>query len=64
LGSRELRKKLRKESVSDYGLQKLMVTLGLVVTQRVAYKVITKCKHSDTVADNLLYQNFNPIAPN
>ncbi|WP_299144594.1 DDE-type integrase/transposase/recombinase, partial [uncultured Vibrio sp.] len=24
----------------------------------------TKRKHSDTVADNLLNQNFNPVAPN
>ncbi|ALQ53775.1 Transposase insF for insertion sequence IS3 [Pseudoalteromonas issachenkonii] len=66
LGYRELRKKLRSEgfSVSDYVVQKLMATLGLVVTQRVAYKVTTKRKHSDAVADNLLNQNFNPIAPN
>lgn len=66
LGYRELRKKLRSEgfNVSDYGVQKLMATLGLVVTQRVAYKVTTKRKHSDAVADNLLNQNFNPIAPN
>ena len=41
-----------------------MATLGLVVTQRVAYKVTTKRKHSDAVADNLLNQNFNPVAPN
>ncbi|MDN3414554.1 IS3 family transposase [Pseudoalteromonas sp. APC 3250] len=66
LGYRELRKKLRSEgfSVSDYGVQKLMATLGLVVTQRVAYKVTTKRKYSDAVADNLLNQNFNPVAPN
>ncbi|WP_350644908.1 IS3 family transposase [Pseudoalteromonas sp. G24-MNA-CIBAN-0072] len=66
LGYRELRKKLRSEgfSVSDYGVHKLMATLGLVVTQRVAYKVTTKRKHSDAVADNLLNQNFNPVAPN
>ncbi|WP_284242666.1 IS3 family transposase [Thalassotalea insulae] len=66
LGYRELRKKLRREgfNVSDYGVQKLMATLGLVVTQRVAYKVTTKRKHSDAVADNLLNQNFNPVAPN
>ncbi|GLX79198.1 hypothetical protein tinsulaeT_25380 [Thalassotalea insulae] len=66
MGYRELRKKLRREgfNVSDYGVQKLMATLGLVVTQRVAYKVTTKRKHSDAVADNLLNQNFNPVAPN
>ena len=66
LGYRELRKRLCKEgfNVSDYGVQKLMVKLGLVVTQRVAYKVTTKRKHSDAVADNLLNQNFNPVALN
>lgn len=66
LGYRELRKKLRREgfNVSDYGVQKLMTTLGLIVTQRIAYKVTTKRKHSDAVADNLLNQNFNPVAPN
>ena len=41
-----------------------MTKLDLVVTQRVAYKVTTKRKHSDAIADNLLNQNFNPIAPN
>ena len=66
LGYRELRKRLCNEGfkVSDYGTQKLMNQLGLVVTQRMAYKVTTKRKHSDTVADNLLNQNFNPVAPN
>ena len=42
----------------------LMSQLGLVVTQRIAYKVTTKRKHSDAVTDNLLNQNFNPLAPN
>lgn len=66
LGYRALRKRLCNEgfTISDYGTQKLMVKLGLVVTQRVAYKVTTKRKHSDAVADNLLNQNFNPVAPN
>ena len=66
LGYRELRKRLCNEGfhISDYGTQKLMNKLGLVVTQRVAYKVTTKRKHSDAVADNLLNQNFNPVAPN
>jgi putative transposase len=41
-----------------------MKRLGLVVTQRIAYKVTTKRKHSDAVADNLLNMNFNPIGPN
>lgn len=48
--------------MSAYGIQKLMAQIGLVVTQRVAYKVTTKRKHSDAVADNLLNQNFNPHA--
>ena len=41
-----------------------MNQLGLYVTQRVAYKVTTKRKHNDAVADNLLNQNFNPEAAN
>ena len=41
-----------------------MNKLGLVVTQRIAYKVTTVRKHSDAVADNLLNQCFNPVAPN
>ena len=36
----------------------------MVVTKRIAYKVTTKRKHSDAVADNLLNQNFNPMASN
>ena len=32
--------------------------------QRITYKVTTKRKHSDAVADNLLNQNFNPVAKN
>jgi len=38
--------------------------LALTVHQRVAYKVTTRRKHSDAVADNLLNQNFNPVAVN
>jgi putative transposase len=66
LGYRELRKRLCKEGlqVSTHGVQKLMAKLNLIVTQRVAYKVTTKRKHSDAVADNLLNQNFNSIATN
>ena len=41
-----------------------MAKLGLKVTQRIAYKITTKRKHGDSVADNLLNQNFNPTAPN
>ncbi len=66
LGYRELGKKLRKEGfrVGDYKVRKLMAKLGLIATQRVAYKVTTKRKHSDAVADNLLNMNFNPIGVN
>ena len=41
-----------------------MEKLGLQVTQRITYKVTTKRKHSDAVADNLLNLNFNPMGPN
>ena len=63
LGSRELMKKLREEGfeVGRYKVRCLMHTLGLIVTQRVAYKVTTKRKHSDKVAPNLLNMNFNPV---
>lgn len=66
LGSREMAKKLREEGfkVGRERVRTLMRKLGLVVKQRVAYKVTTKRKHSDSVADNLLNQNFNPVAPN
>ena len=66
LGSREMLKKLRKEGfeVGRYRVRKLMDKLGLKVTQRIAYKVTKKRKHSDAVADNLLNMNFNPVGPN
>lgn len=66
LGSRELMKKLREEGfqIGRYRVRKLMEKLGLKVKQRIAYKVTTKRKHGDAVADNLLNQNFNPTAPN
>ena len=59
-------KKLREEGIDigRYRVRKLMATLGLKVIQRVAYKVTTKRKYNDAVADNLLNQNFNPIGPN
>ena len=41
-----------------------MHRLGLRVIQRQAYRVTTKRKMSDSVADNLLNQNFNPVALN
>lgn len=66
LGSRELAKKLREEGIEigRYRTRRLMKELGLVTEQRVAYKVTTKRKDGDDVADNLLNQNFNPEAPN
>jgi transposase InsO family protein/transposase-like protein len=66
LGSREPVKKLRKEGIviGRYRMPTVMRKLKLKVTQRIAYKVTTKRKHSDQVADNLLNQNFNPMAPN
>jgi putative transposase len=47
-----------------YRMRTVMWKLKLKVKQRIAYKVTTKRKHSDQVADNLLNQNFNPMAPN
>lgn len=66
LGYRELCKNLRKEGfkITRHRTRKFMAQLNLVVKQQVAYKVTTKRKHSDAVANNLLNQNFNPLAPN
>jgi len=66
LGSREMMKQLRKEGhhIGRFKVRRLMKKLKLIVQQRVAYKVTTKRKHIDAVADNLLNQNFNPEAPN
>ncbi len=66
LGSRELMKKLREEgfSIGRYRTKNMMRKLGLRVTQRTAYRVTTNRQHSDAVADNLLNQNFNPVADN
>ncbi len=59
-------KKLREEGIKigRDRVRKLMKQLRLEVKQRVAYKVTTKRKHTDEVADNLLNQNFDPIGPN
>jgi len=66
LGSRELCKKLREAGfeIGREKTRKLMHRLGLRVIQRQAYRVTTKRKMSDSVADNLLNQNFNPVGPN
>ena len=62
LGSRQLMKKLRKEGfeVGRDKVIRLMDKLGLQVKQRIAYKVTTMRKHSHSVADNIVDQNFNP----
>ena len=66
LGSRELSKKLREEGfvIGRYATRTIMRKLKLKVTRRVVYKITTKRKHSDDIADNLLNQNFNPVAVN
>ena len=66
LGSRELTKKLREEgfTIGRYRTRTLMRKLNLKVRQRTQYRVTTQRKHSDAVADNLLNQNFNPVAVN
>ena len=48
--------------ISRYRTIKLMKKCKLKVKQRTAYKVTTKRKKSDKVANNLLNQNFNPLA--
>ena len=65
LGSREMMKALREEGfeIGRYKVRNSMKKLKLKVTQRIAYKVTTKRNYSDKVADNLLNQNFNPVAP-
>ena len=47
-------KKLREKGfeIGRHRVHRLMKKLGLVVTQRVAYKATTVRKHSDAVADN------------
>jgi putative transposase len=41
-----------------------MKKISLIATQKVAYKVTTRRKHSNTVADNLLNQCFHSVTPN
>jgi len=66
LGSRTLSKKLHEEGfiIGRYATRTLMRKLGLKVQQRVKYKVTTKRKYSDSVAVNLLNQQFNPVGMN
>ena len=65
-GSRGVMKAFHKEgfAIERDRTRTVMQKLGLHVTQRVAYRVTTKRCHSDAVADNLLNQNFDPVAPN
>ena len=46
--------------VGRYRTRSIMRKLKLFVVQRQAYKVTTKRKHADSIADNLLNQRFNP----
>ena len=66
LDSRKMMKKPREEGVQigRYRVRKRMSKLGLVVTQRVAYKATAVRKHSAAVADNLLNRCVNSVAPN
>ena len=66
LGSRKMMKLLRKEGfeIGRYRVTKIMAKLNLKVTQCLAYKVMTKRKHSDAVAPNLVNQQFNPSRAN
>ena len=66
LGSRELMKILRKKgfNVGRAKTRSIMRKLGLVVKQRVAYKVTTKRELTHAVAPNRVNMNFNPTRPN
>jgi len=66
LGSRQLCKNLKLAGfkIGRHRTRSIMRKLKLVVKQRQAYKVTTKRKHSDSVADNLLAQQFNPAQAN
>ena len=66
IGSRQLVKKLASEgiTISRTKARNIMKTHGLKVMQRTAYKVTSKRKHSDSVADNLVNMQFEPKLPN
>jgi putative transposase len=59
-------KKLREEgfTIGRHRTKTLMRKPDLRVTQRLAYKLTKRRKHSDRMTDNLLNQNFNLIGPN
>ena len=66
LGSRQLVKRLAAEgiTISRTKVRRIMTVHKLKIIQRVAYKVTTKRKHSDLVADNLVNMLFDPKQPN
>ena len=66
LGSRQLVKRLAAEgiTISRTKVRRIMTVHKLKIIQRVAYKVTTKRKHSDLVADNLVNMQFDPKQPN
>lgn len=66
LGSRGLMKALRQLGfvVGRHKTRTIMRKLGLVVRQRVAYKVTTKRDERHLAAPNLVNMNFNPAQAN
>lgn len=58
------RSKLKCNKIGAYKTRKIMTQLHLQVKQRIAYKVTNKRKYTDSVAVNLLNQNFNPVEAN
>ena len=64
LRSRTLSKKLREEGLPGRSVPHSdnHAKVGTKSAATRAYKVTTKRKHSDRVADNLLNQNFNPLS--
>src|SRR5690554_4889035 len=66
LGSRGLMKALRQQGfvVGRHKTRTIMRKLGLVVRQRIAYKVTTKRDKQHIAAPNLVSMNFNPSRPN
>jgi len=66
LGSRQLMKNLHKKcfEVDRDKAIRLMDKLGLQVKQRISYKFTRMRKHSHSVADNIVVQQFNPKQAN
>jgi len=66
LGSREMMQALRKQGfvIGRHRTRTIMRKLGLVVRQRVAYKVTTKRDERHIAAPNLVNMKFNPSAAN